>query len=259
MNTLTVETRRGAHVRVMEFGRSEGEPLVFLHGVLGLLKDDNFLNRLTGRYHVFAPELPGYGESSGEELPEDMLDFTLHGWDVVDALQLEQPVLVGHSLGGMIAAEMACIAPSALRNLVLVAPFGLWLDDHPIPDLFSFLPFEFGDVLFHNPERAAELLVGATDVAEPEALREFFLDNARRLGTAGKILFPIPNRRLSKRLYRLVAPTTIVWGENDKLIPSAYAAHWARLIPHARVECVQEAGHMLPYEQAEALAKTITS
>ncbi len=259
MNARTLETRRGARVRVFEGGRSQAQPLVFLHGVLGLLKDDTFLNALTERFHVFAPELPGYGESTGEELLEDMLDFTLHGWDVVDTLQVEQPVLVGHSSGGMIAAEMACIAPASIKKLVLVNPFGLWVNEQPIPDLFSFLPFEFGDVLFHNPERAAELLVGATDVAEPDALREFFLDNARRLGTAGKILFPIPNRRLSKRLYRLIVDTTIVWGEDDKLIPPSYAAHWARLIPHARVECVKQAGHMLPYEQAAALAQLISS
>lgn len=259
MNARTLETRRGIHVRVMDIGSSDAQPLVFLHGVLGLLNDDTFLSALAERFHVFAPELPGYGESSGEELLEDMLDFTLHGWDVVEALHVKQPVLVGHSLGGMIAAEMACLAPGEVRKLILVDPFGLWLDEQPIPDLFSFLPFEFGDVLFHDRDRATELLVGATDVAEPDALRQFFIDNARRLGTAGKILFPIPNRRLSKRLYRLTAETLIVWGEDDRLIPSAYATYWSKLIPHARVECVQEAGHMLPYEQAHTLATLIGS
>jgi pimeloyl-ACP methyl ester carboxylesterase len=257
VNARMLQTRRGVHVRVMESGSADAEPLVFLHGVLGLLDDDTFLNALSERYHVFVPELPGYGESSDEDLLEDMLDFTLHGWDVVEALQLKRPVLVGHSLGGMIAAEMACLAPAKVTRLVLVDPFGLWLDEHPIPDLFSFLPFEFGDVLFHDPERATQLLVGATDVAEPEALRQFFIENARRLGTAGKVLFPIPNRRLSKRLYRLTAETLIVWGEDDKLIPAAYAAQWGKLIRHAHVECVAGAGHMLPYEQAHALAALI--
>ncbi len=259
MKARQIETRRGVRVRVFESGRDDAEPLVFLHGVLGLLNDDRFVDGVAEKYHVFAPELPGYGESSGEDLLEDMLDFTLHGWDVVTALGIQRPVLVGHSLGGMIASEMACIAPDAVKRLVLVNPFGLWLDEHPIPDLFSFLPFEFGDVLFHQPDRAAELLVGATDVAEPEALRQFFIDNARRLGTAGKILFPIPNRRLSKRLHRLTGETLIVWGENDRLMPTVYAAYWAKLIPHARVECLKAAGHMLPYEQPRPLAALITS
>jgi len=196
--------------------------------------------------------------SQDEELLEDMLDFTLHGWDVVDALQLERPVLVGHSLGGMIAAEMAALAPATIERLVLVDPFGVWLDEAPIPDLFALLPFEFGDYLFHNPERAAQLLRGATDVAEPEALIEFFVDNARQLGTAGKILFPIPNRRLSKRTYRLVTPTLVVWAEHDRLMPaSAYLPRWQSLLPNARAVCIADSGHMLPYEQAERLAGAV--
>ncbi len=203
MNERWLETRRGARVRVLEGGPADGPPLVFWHGLTGLLNDtnDTFLDLLAARHRVFAPELPGYGDSRGEELLEDMLDFSLHGWDVLDGLGLSyagrRPALVGHSLGGMIAAEMTCLAPGAIDKLVLVDPFGLWLDEHPIPDFFSFLPFEFGDYLFHDTQRATELLVGATELADPDSLREFFIGNARRLGTAGKILFPIPNRRLS--------------------------------------------------------------
>ena len=107
-----VETKKGARCRVLEAG--SGMPLVFFHGAGGLLADNPFLDQLAARYHVFAPELPGYGESTGEELLEDMLDFTLHGWDVVAALGLARPHLVGHSMGGMIAAEMAAIAPGDL-------------------------------------------------------------------------------------------------------------------------------------------------
>ena len=78
MKAQTIETRKGARCRVLEAG--SGMPVVFLHGAGGLLADNPFLDGLAARYHVFAPELPGYGESTGEELLEDMLDFTLHGW-----------------------------------------------------------------------------------------------------------------------------------------------------------------------------------
>src|SRR5262245_22281878 len=147
MNTRTIETRRGAKVRVLEGGR--GRPLVFLHGAGGFFAQNAFLDRLAERYHVLAPELPGYGESTGEELLEDMLDFTLHGWDVVAALGVERPYLVGHSMGGMIAAEMAALAPRDLQKLVLVGAAGLWLPEQPVPDVFSFLPHEYVSVLFH--------------------------------------------------------------------------------------------------------------
>ncbi len=81
-----------------------------------------------------------------------MLDFTLHTWDVVDALGLKDPILVGHSMGGMIAAEMAAIAPNDVSRLALICPAGLWLDDHPIVDVFSTLPFEMPALLFHDAE-----------------------------------------------------------------------------------------------------------
>jgi len=255
-NERWLETRRGARVRVLEGGPPDGPPLVFLHGLTGLLDDTTFLDLLAERHRVFAPELPGYGDCRGEELLEDMLDFSLHGWDVLDGLGLNgrRPALVGHSLGGMIAAEMTCLAPGAIGKLVLVDPFGLWLDEHPIPDFFSFLPFEFGDYLFHDAQRATELLVGATELANPDSLREFFIGNARRLGTAGKILFPIPNRRLSKRLYRLNTETLVVWAEHDRLIPPVYAAQWQALLPNSKTVCMPAAGHMLPYEQPHTLA-----
>jgi pimeloyl-ACP methyl ester carboxylesterase len=233
--------------------------VLFLHGVSGLLEDTRFLDSLAERRRVFAPELPGYGESTGEELYEDMLDFALHGWDVLEALGLEgqRPAVMGHSLGGMIAAEMACLAPSDLSRLVLVDAFGLWLDEQPIPDLFAFRPFEFGDFLFSDPERGAAALTGGLDFSDIDALREFVVANARRLGTAGKVLFPIPNRRLSKRLYRLTTPTLVVWGEQDRLLPPVYARRWGELVPAARVACIEGAGHMLPYEQPQELAREV--
>ena len=259
MNTHTLDTQRGIHLRVLEGGPSDARPLVFLHGLAGLLDDTSFLDLLAERWHVFAPELPGFGESRGEEWLEDMLDFALHAWDVIEALGLggRRPSVIGHSMGGMIAAEMACLAPTAVDRLVLVDPFGLWLDDSPIPDIFALLPYEFGEYLFHDPQRAAALLSGATDQADPESLRQFFIDNARRLGTAGKILFPIPNRRLSKRLYRLSTQTLVVWAEHDRLIPEVYASRWQALLPHSHFLRVAAAGHMLPYEQPRRLAEAV--
>jgi pimeloyl-ACP methyl ester carboxylesterase len=255
VKTRTIETKRGARCRVLEAG--SGVPLVFLHGAGGLLSDYTFLDQLAQRYHVFAPELPGYGESTGEELLEDMLDFTLHGWDVVTALGLDRPHLVGHSMGGMIATEMACLAPRDLGKLVLVSAAGLWIDECPIPDLFALLPFEFADLLFHDPARGAALLTGGVDFGDMEALKQFHVDNSRRMAMAGKLLFPVPNRRTSKRVYRLSAETLVLWGAEDKLIAPIYAQRWASLIPRACVALIEGAGHMLPYEQPEAFVSAL--
>lgn len=247
MMSRTIETKRGATVRVFEAG--SGAPLVFLHGAGGLFAENPFLDRLAERYHVFAPEFPGYGESTGDTLLEDMLDFALHGWDVVTALGLTRPHLMGHSMGGMIAAEMASIAPNDLAKLVLVSSAGLWIPEYPIPDIFSFLPHEFAQYLFVDRARGEALLTGGLDLKNPDALSQFYIANSRRLSMAGKILFPIPNRRLSKRLYRLTAPTLIVWGRQDRLIPPVYAERFRALIPHAELIFIDQAAHMVPYEQ----------
>jgi pimeloyl-ACP methyl ester carboxylesterase len=74
---------------------------------------------------------------------------------------------------------------------------------------------------------------------------------------AGKILFPIPNRRVSKRLYRVTAKTLVLWGAADRLIVPAYAQQWGRLVPGATVQTIPDAGHMLPYEQPETFVDAL--
>ena len=255
MKWRPLETKKGVRCRVLEGG--SGTPVVYFHSAGGLLADNPFLDGLAARHHVFAPEWPGYGESTSEELLEDMLDFALHGWDIVDALGLRRPHLVGHSMGGMIAAEMACLAPRDLDRLVLAAPAGLWLAEHPIADIFALLPFQLAELLFADPQKGQALLTGGADLSNLDALKDFYLASQRRLAMAGKILFPIPNRRLSKRLYRLAAPTLILWGGADRLIVPEYAKAWQALVPGARVETIAGAGHMLPHEQPEVFARAV--
>lgn len=265
LSSTTVTTARGITCQVLTGGPSDGAPVVAFHGAGGHLADEPMLQRLAARYSVYAPVWPGYGAEVGEELIEDMLDFALHGADVIDALGLgpahgkAAPHLVGHSMGGMIASEMAALAPGAYGKLALVAPAGLWLDDYPIVDIFSLLPFEFPQYLFHDPDAGAAMMTGGLDFDDVEAIKAFLIGNSRRLGTAGKILFPIPNRRLSKRLYRVTNPALVLWGESDRLITPVYARAWGEQLPNATVQYVEEAGHMAPYEQPAVVADAIAA
>jgi pimeloyl-ACP methyl ester carboxylesterase len=236
-----------------------GLDLLFLHNAGGLLADDPFIAELARHYRVFAPLLPGYGESGGAEHLRDMLDVTLHAFDVCQALALDRPVVVGHSMGGMIAAEMAALAPASVSRLVLVCPAGLWLDTHPVVDLFAAMPFELPELLFHDVARHGALLSAGGDLNDPLFLTDFLVGNARRLGMAGKLLFPIPDRGLVKRLYRIRARTAIVWGDGDRLIDPAYAEEFARRIPGAVLHRVAAAGHMVPYEQPDAVLAAIAA
>ena len=246
MELKTIATRR-VPVRYYEGG--QGRPLVFLHGAGGLEADLGFLDALAARFHVYAPLVPGYGDS--QECPElrDMLDFTLHTWDVVEALGVKDPVLAGFSMGGMIAGEMAATAPHDVSRLALIAPAGLWLDDHPMPDIFAMMPYDLPKYLFYDEEAGAKALTAGMDMSDPKFLQAFLVQNARQLGAAGKILFPIPERGLAGRLYRIRAKTLLIWGESDKLIPPVYAQAFQKAIAGADLVTIPQAGHLVAFEK----------
>lgn len=254
MELKTVQTR---HVPVRYFEGGQGPDLVYLHGAGGVTAEDPFLTALAATHHVYAPLIPGYGDS--EECPEirDMLDFTLHSWDVVEALGLKDPILVGHSMGGMIAAEMAALAPNDVSRLGLIAPAGLWDDAHPIPDLFALMPYEMPQMLFHDAAAGAAMLTAGRNVEDPNFLQTYLVTNARQLGMAGRILFPIPERGLSQRLYRIKARTVIAWGDSDRLIPPVYAHGFKKGIAGAELVSIPEAGHMVMLEKTPAVVEAL--
>ena len=248
---LNLQAAPGVAFDIQVQQQGSGPDLLFLHGAGGLLRDDPFITALARHFRVTAPLLPGYGKSTGDIHLRDMLDFTLLAYDIWDALELRRPLLVGHSMGGMIAAEMAAIAPERVERLALVSPAGLWLDDHPVTDLFAALPFELPALLLHDPEKDGALLSAGGDFNDPEFLTGFMVDNSRRLTTAGKLLFPVPDRGLASRLYRVAARTQILWGKSDRLIPPRYAEAFLALLPNATTRLFADAGHMLPYEQTD--------
>jgi len=254
MELKTVNTR---HVPVRYYEGGKGEPLVFLHGAGGLREGDALLEKLGENFRVYAPLLPGYGDS--EECGElrDMLDVTLHAWDVVAALGLKNPVLAGHSMGGMIAAEMAAIAPHDVSRLALIAPLGLWLDDHPIPDVFAIMPYNYPEIFFHNVAEGEKLFADGLALDDPEFLKVFLVVNARQLGMAGKILFPVPERGLATRLYRIRAKTLLIWGDDDKYVAPVYAGAFLEGIANAGLVTIANAGHMVTMEKPDRVAASI--
>lgn len=256
MEKKIVETSGGrTKVEVHEGG--SGEDLLFLHGAGGLLPDDPFLEALSATYHVVAPVLPGYGESEGEDALSNMLEFTLHQFDVMQEMGLDSPIVVGHSMGGMIGAEMAAINTHAIKRLALICPAGLWIDDVEIPDLFALLPYEMPALLFHDAEAGAAMMTGGGDPNDPDFLVNYMVNRAKTLGQASKILFPIPDRGLADRLYRITAKTEIIWGASDGLIPAAYGKAFNEGIAGSHLTVVEEASHMVLYEQTASVLEAI--
>ncbi|WP_419856227.1 alpha/beta fold hydrolase [Candidatus Poriferisodalis sp.] len=276
---VVVTTRRDvtAPVRVYEPAEvdaagADAATVMALHGAGGWLGDEPVLAGLAAAgLRVVAPVWPAWSEHTDEDRLSDMLDFALHGWDVATEMGLLDTGgpsngatggglhLMGHSMGGMIAAEMAALAPQSVARMALLCPAGMWLGDHPIPDIFAMLPYQLAEVLFADPNVGEEVLTGGADFSDNATLTRFMVARARQQGMAGKILFPIPNRRFSERAYRVTVPTLLVWGRQDRLIPPAYADAWQAALPDATVELVDGAGHMLPYEQSEAVVAAVTS
>lgn len=237
---LTTEHVGAADIRVWSEGT--GTPLLFLHGFERHPGDASFLRAFATKHHVIAPEHPGYGESTGFDRMRDVIDMALHYRRVVEATATGPVDVVGHCLGGMFAAEFAATSPHLVRKLVLVAPYGLWRDDVPIPDPFAIEPAAFARAKWgSNTPPATEPSIIIPDADAPNAA---VFDRARNLAAATKFMWPIPDRGLRRRLAYIAAPTLIVQGEDDGLVPAIYANEFASLIPGAHVARIAGSGHL---------------
>ena len=134
----TVETRRlklwqGRIETEVEIA-GNGPPLVYLHGPWGLAPDRAFVARLAEKNTVYAPKFPGTsrGDTEAAHALDSWLDLVVYYGELFDALKLAAPAVVGHSFGGLLAAEIAAASPKSVGRLALIDPVGLWLDDHPV-------------------------------------------------------------------------------------------------------------------------------
>ncbi len=255
MITLQKLPTHHGEIHILQGGA--GADVVFLHGATGLDADNPFLLKLAEKYRVTAPLLPGFGTSEECASIRDMQDVTLHTLDVLEALGLKKPILAGHSMGGMIAAEMAAVAPNEVEKLVLIASAGLWIEAHPAPDIFSLLPREFPPLLFHDAAFGQKMMTADVNINDPAFLIPFLVNNSRTMGMAGKFLFPIPERGLKDRIHRIKARTVLVWGDSDRIYPAPYAHAFKDAIPGAELVIVPEAGHMVPVEKPDQVIAAI--
>lgn len=238
-------------VHVWEQG--SGQVTLYLHGFERHPGAASFLTTLAEGRRVIAPELPGYGKSEGFENFVDVVDVALYYRELLRSLGVEQADVVGHSLGGMFAAELAVVAPHMVRKLVLVDPFGVWIDDQPAVDPFG-EPTAAAQAMWHGE---APTEPPTNFVADPDSPHGHILFSARNLGTATKFMWPIPDRGLRRRLPHISAPTLVVVGENDGLVPVAYGEEFARLIPNATMESIPQAGHYPMVEQEDTFVRTV--
>ncbi|MBO0887416.1 MAG: alpha/beta fold hydrolase, partial [Acidimicrobiales bacterium] len=130
----TIDLRGGQRAHYWRLGA--GPTLLYLHSFLWPLDDEGFVERLSGDFDVIMPLAPGYEDQDELLELDDGHDLALYYDDLLRELGVTGPIdVVGHSFGGMIAAELAAHFPERVRRLALVAPYGLWADDDPTTDL----------------------------------------------------------------------------------------------------------------------------
>ncbi len=248
----------GGRFDVTIFEEGSGPPLLFLHGTSGLQWGEA-LETLAGEHRLIAPRHPGYGDESQQAL-DSIHDLVYAYLDLLDALELRDVPVVGHGLGGMIAAELAATQPERFSRLVLLAPLGLFDAAEPTFDFFACTPQEMAAAFFKDPDSPAARAAGDRGLAriaevgheseEGQALIEVYIERTRTMATAAKYLWPIPNRGLQKRMHRITMPVQLIWGMHDRVVPPSYADRFERLLPDVRCAHV-DAGHELLLEAAE--------
>jgi len=275
--TVTVWQGR-VRMRVVSKGR--GPVLIFFHGPWGLTWDP-FLDRLAESFTVYAPEHPGTTPDAHDDVyhrftvyaPEhpgttpDAHDDVYHLdglWDLVlcydellETLGIRNAAFVGHSFGGMVACEVAAAYPDRVRRLAMIAPLGFWRDPDRIVNWMMLEPAALRAHIFRDPEGdAARRMFPRTD-AQDAATTEARVRLMWAMGTTGKFIWPIPDKGLKKRIHRVKAPSLLVWGLEDRLVPAVYAEEFTRRLSGARVETIDGAGHAPHLEQTDTVARVV--
>ncbi len=252
--TISVWQKR---VRMRVLSDGAGPAVVFFHGPWGLTWDP-FLDELAQRFTVYAPEHPGTTPDAPDDIHhlDGLWDLVLCYDELLTALALEAPALVGHSFGGMMACELAAAYPRRARRLALIAPIGFWRDGEPIVNWMALNPAELPRHLFRDTDSdAAQRMFGPSEPPEAAAAARVRLMWA--MGTTGKFIWPLPDKGLKKRIHRVTAPTRLIWGKDDRLVPPVYAEEFTTRIPGARVHMIDGAGHAPHLEQPDAVASAV--
>jgi pimeloyl-ACP methyl ester carboxylesterase len=234
--------------------RGEGRPLLFLHPGEGLQPQRPWLDQLARRYRVIAPHHPGWGNSALPAWCGSVDDLAYLYLDLAAALELSDAVLVGSCFGGWIAAEMAVRDTRRFGRLVLVDALGVkhgGVTDRDIADMHAIPRERFIEQAWADPAKAA---VDYTQMPESELAA--IVRGQQAFARFGWKPY-MHNPRLKRWLHRIDIPTTLLWGEQDRIVTPEYGEGFRAAIPGARMRVIPNAGHFPHWEQPEAFADAV--
>ena len=247
---ITSHKVRDVTVRMRRAG--SGPTLLFLHGANGLPPWLPVFDLLAKHFEVLVPEHPGFGASDNPPWIRNVSDLAMYYLDFIEGLTSYPVHLVGQSLGGWAAAEVAVRNCTRLKSLTLLAPAGIRVKGVPSGDNFIWDAEESVRNLYHDQKIPDQML--AMQLTDEEA--DIALTNryaAAKFGWEPRWFNP----SLERWLHRITIPTLVVWGKNDKLFPAAYAEKWGKGIPGAHVEIIPDCGHVPAVEKPEITAREI--
>jgi len=246
---------RGGAVTFKVLAAGRGAPLVYFHSYYERSAWSPFLDVLARSFSVYAPTHPGVAGSTGIETLDDLLDLTLAYDELLGALGVERAHLVGHSFGGMMAAELAAVFPSRAQSVTLVSPLGFWRDDAQPADILILPADELAAVLWRDPASPVAREWAAATGGDPDDVAAQ-VESLQRRSSMAKFVWPIPDKGLQRRLHRLAAPTLLIWGDDDRANPVVYAEAWQRRVKGAALRLLP-GGHMILHEAPEAAARAV--
>ena len=247
-------------INVVELG--EGRPLVFIHGLGGCWH--NWLEQLPAfadEHRVVAFDLPGFGYSPMPAHEISVAGFVLIVRELLDALEIDRATVVGNSMGGLIAAELALDAPERVAQLALVSPAGIALNYRPrhLPKILVLYPLLAGATAWvgANAEtaarrsRARRWMLRTVSPHPEDISTELAAEQLRGVGAAGfrLALEALVEYSIRERLHGISCPTLIVWGEKDHVRPVRHADIYAREIEGSRTVVLPDTGHVAMLER----------
>jgi pimeloyl-ACP methyl ester carboxylesterase len=242
-----------ADVRTHLLRGGRGAPVLVLHPEFAANRWFPYHDALGTRFQVLAPDHPGFGQSERPDWLDGIDDLVLHYVELLDTLGIKRVAIVGTSLGGWIAAELAVAYPERVERLVLVGAAGLKVDGVERFDVFLHPIEETLQHLFHDPGRAAQLL--PTEFG-PDVIARAYGEAA----TLARLSWNpyLYNPKLERRLRRVTAPTLVVWGANDTYLTPVHGEAYARRIAGATMQLVPQCGHLVPFERTDVFTQHVT-
>lgn len=230
----------------------QGPPFLLLHGGAGPMSVVGFADLLarTQAVRVLTPTHPGFNGTARPADVRQMRDLATLYVQLIDDLDLTDVTVVGNSIGGWVAAELALLASPRVSRLVLVDAVGLQIDGHPIVDFFSLSMDQVAELSYANPD-GFRIDVEAMSAEQKAAMAA----NRATLRTYGGDSMADPG--LLDRLSRIDLPTLVVWGAADRIVPPEHGQAYADHIPDAHLAVIDTAGHLPQLEAPDQLLSMV--